>query len=91
VIQLDQPLVNGSFHVFQGVFGDGQTAIAGLRAWNNEIIYGMWGASNAGGASAARAYLQNIAAHLITTEVQSILSQAVVSYLETTAGQQMAA
>ena len=91
MLQLSAPLTNGSFHVFQGVFGDGQTATAGLRAWSNDIIYGMWGASNAGDSSTARAYLQNIAAHLINTEVQSIPSQAVQSYLETTAGQQMAA
>ena len=93
ILQLSQALANGSFHVFQGVFADGSTATAGLRAWSNEIIYGMWGAMP--GASTdtnlARAYLQTLAAHLINTEVQTLGSQAVQTYLKTADGQQFAA
>ena len=93
ILQFSQALTNGSFHVFQGVFGDGQKATAGLRAWSNEIIYGMWGAmpGSASDTNLARAYLQTIAAHLINTEVQTLGSQAVQNYLKTADGQQFAA
>jgi len=93
VLQLGAPLTDGSFHVFQGVFADGQTASAGLRAWSNEFIYGMWGAmpGSAGDTTLARNYLLGLAAHLINTEVQTLGSQAVQDYLKSTEGKQLAA
>jgi hypothetical protein len=93
ILQLNPPLANGTFHVFQGVLSDGQKTTAGVRAWSNEIIYGMWGAmpGSATDTNLARAYLQNLAAHLINTEVQTLGSQAVQNYLKTADGQQYAA
>lgn len=44
VLQLSQPLVSGSMHVFKGVYADGKTAGSGVRAWNNPFIYGQWSA-----------------------------------------------
>ncbi len=42
-IRLEQPLTAGSFHCLQAVYADGSTAIAGFRAWGDELVYGMWG------------------------------------------------
>jgi len=44
VIQLSSPVLSMSYHVFQGVYADGQTATASLRAWLNPFIYGSWAA-----------------------------------------------
>lgn len=39
VISLTTPLSYFSYHVLQGVYGDGKTATAGQRAWTNKVIY----------------------------------------------------
>jgi hypothetical protein len=43
VLQPTQPFSPMSYHVFQGVYADGKTATASLRAWMNPFIYGTWG------------------------------------------------
>ncbi len=43
VIQLSAPLANMSYHLFQGVYGDGKTASGSLRVWINRYLYGTWG------------------------------------------------
>jgi hypothetical protein len=48
VIRPEQPLRKGSFHCFQAIYDDGSTAIAGIRAWGEELVYGMWGYVNHG-------------------------------------------
>jgi hypothetical protein len=48
VIRLPHPLAQGSFHCFQAIYGDGSAALAGIRAWGDELVYGMWGYVNQG-------------------------------------------
>ena len=48
VIHLPQPLAEGSFHCLQAIGDDGSTAHAGIRAWGDELVYGMWGYINQG-------------------------------------------
>ena len=43
VINLASPLTYMSYHVFQGVYADGKTATASLRAWSHEFIHASWG------------------------------------------------
>ena len=42
VVSLPNPLPFFSYHVFQGVYADGKTAVAGQRAWTNKFIYATY-------------------------------------------------
>jgi len=44
VITLATPLTYMSYHVFQGVYANGKTATASLRAWSHEFLHASWGA-----------------------------------------------
>ena len=48
IVRPPRPLETGAFHFFQVEYGDGSTAQAGIRAWADELVYGMWGYTNAG-------------------------------------------
>ncbi len=48
IIRPARPLPSGTFHFFQVEYADGSTAQAGIRAWADELVYGMWGYTNAG-------------------------------------------
>jgi len=93
VVQLSQPLSPGSFHVFQGIYGDGKTAGAGVRAWNNEFIHGTWGArpADSGDFDAARAWIDEATNHCANALVVQGGSDALKEYLKTAEGQQYAA
>ncbi len=43
VITLPNPLPFFSYHVFRGVYADGQSAMASQRAWTNKFIYATYG------------------------------------------------
>lgn len=92
-LQLPAPPAAGSYHVFQGVYADGQTATAGSRTWTNEFIYGMWGAwpGSDGDTTVAQTYINDITNHNINTQVQTLGSPAVQGYIKTSAGQQYCA
>jgi len=93
VLQLAQPLSAMSFHVFQGVYADGKTAMAGVRAWANPFIYGTWGAQPgaSGDYAAARAWIDDATNHCVNSLVVQGGSDAVKSYLQTAEGRQYAA
>lgn len=42
VLTVATPLPAMSYHVFQGVYGDGKTATASLRTWVNKFIHGTY-------------------------------------------------
>ena len=68
VIKLPRPLAWTSYHTFRAVYPDGSSAIAGIRAWGRDMVYGMWGASLSGADSseqAAKRYLTDWATHNI--------------------------
>jgi hypothetical protein len=92
-IAFAQPPAPGSLHIFQGIYGDGQTAAAAARAWSNPFIYATWGARAAasGDYSAARAWIDEATNHFVNAlEVQGG-SDAVKEYLKTAEGKQYAA
>lgn len=93
VLRPSQPFAPGSFHVFQAVYADGQTATAGVRAMANELIYGMWGAwpGADGDYVVARNYILDVTNHNINAQVVTLGSTAVQSYIKTAEGQQFAA
>ena len=92
MLQLTQPLASGSYHVFQGLYADGKTATAGLRAWVNKFIYGTWGGGDVpdGDDDAARASLIDFTNHGMNGLVQN--GSCVTSVLmKTNSGQQFVA
>jgi len=74
VVRMDKPLAKGSFHCFQAVYADGSAAVAGSRAFGDELVYGMWGYTNSGNdpEKSARDCMTNLANHNINVHMESI-------------------
>lgn len=64
VIKLQQPLEMMSYHSFQVNYPDKSAAMAGIRAWGNEAVYGMWGARGD-----AKAFYQELADHSVNAHM----------------------
>src|ERR1043166_745706 len=89
VIQLAAPLSAMSYHVFQGVYSDGKTATAGLRAWVNPFLYGTWAAKpTSSGAAAGQAWVNEATAHGVNVCVMNIASDGLADLISTPSGQQ---
>jgi len=93
VLQLDEPLTAMSYHVFQGVYADGQTASASLRAWANPFVYGTWGAKPTadGDDAAAQDWIDDATNHGVNALVHNMASGGLADYMGTSAGRQYAA
>jgi hypothetical protein len=65
VVRLKEPLPWMSYHIFQAVYSDGSQAVAGIRAWGREMVYGIWGVSGDMGDTeeSAKAQLKNWTTH----------------------------
>lgn len=74
VTRLGKPLTKGSFHCFQVACADGSAAVAGIRAFSDELVYGMWGYTNSGDnpEKNARDCLTNLSRHNINVHMESI-------------------
>lgn len=73
VVRLAQPLRRASFHCFQAIYDDGSVALAGIRAWGDEFIYGMWGYINEGQTEQERVdyYLGDLQRHNVNAVMES--------------------
>ena len=73
VIRLARPLAKGSFHSFQACYDDGSTALAGIRAWGDDLVYGMWGYSKKGKTAQERVdyYIKDMQRHNVNAVMQS--------------------
>lgn len=73
VIHPAAPLKKGSFHCFQAIYEDGSTAVAGIRAWGGELVYGMWGYVNHGKTAQERVdyYLGDLKRHNVNAVMES--------------------
>ena len=71
VIKLSKPLDWMSYHNFKAMYPDGSAAVAGIRAWGREMVYGMWGASLGRGEDeeVGRRYLTDWAEHNINVHM----------------------
>jgi hypothetical protein len=87
-IGLNRPLERGSFHTFQVVYADGSVASAGLRAWQDDVCYGVWGSrpGDEGDNELAEAYLRDIHAHSINVQMEMVGSAAVREFLKADEG-----
>jgi hypothetical protein len=58
VLKFAEPLGLMTYHCFEVAYPDGSRAMAGIRAWGNEFVYGLWGSRGE-----ARAFYQEMAQH----------------------------
>jgi len=67
VLRLSSPLEWMSYQSFKAAYPDGSAAMAGIRAWGHEMVYGMWGGSLEGGSAEeiGKKYLTDWATHNI--------------------------
>ncbi len=73
-VRLPQPLLKGSFHLFQALYADGSSAASGIRAFADDLIYGMWGYTNNGDTPEERTRncLNDFVDHNINVHMESI-------------------
>lgn len=88
VCKLNDPLARASFHCFQAVYPDGTTATGGLRAWADEIAYGIWGAKpgKESEVELARSYVKELHEHNINVQMEMVGSAAVSAFLKSDEG-----
>ncbi|MDH7602534.1 MAG: hypothetical protein QHI38_10360 [Armatimonadota bacterium] len=88
VCRVSKPLQRGSFHTFTAVFGDGSKATAGLRCWDDELFYGMWGArpGKSEDLVLARGFIDELGEHNINGHMITIASDAVRTYMNSPEG-----
>ncbi len=88
VCRLSDPLKRGSFHTFTAVLSDGSKATAGLRCWDTELFYGIWGARSgrSGDVALARRFIDELAEHNINGHMITIASDAVREYMNSPEG-----
>jgi len=64
VVNLAEPLKQMTYHCFRVGFADGSAATAGIRAWGNELVYGMWGSRGD-----ARSFMADLERHNVNVQM----------------------
>lgn len=90
VIKPKSPLARGSYHSFQTVHDDATTAISGIRAYADDLIYGVWGAKpgKESDLELGRAHVTDMGVHNINMQMEIIGSDAVRAYMKSAEGVQ---
>ncbi len=90
VIKPKSPLVRGSYHCFQANCDDGTTAVAGIRAYADELAYGVWGAKpgKETDLELGRAHVADMGVHNMNMQMEIIGSDAVRAYMKSEEGRQ---
>ncbi len=88
VAKLKAPLARGSFHCFQGVYADGSKATAGLRAFDDDLGYGLWGAKpgKEDDLAVGREHVLDMGTHCINVQMPILGSAAVAKFMSTEEG-----
>jgi hypothetical protein len=88
VCKLDKAVDNASVHTFHAIYPDGSKATSMVRAWDDEFVFGMWGARpcETGGVQAVRDHIQDFADHNINVQMEMIGSGTVADYIKTDEG-----
>jgi hypothetical protein len=91
VCKLPKALDRASFHCFTGIFSDGSKATAGLRCWDHELFYGVWGArpGKANDLDLARRFIRELAEHNVNGHMVTIASDAVRVFMNSPEGRQL--
>lgn len=90
VVRFRTPLARGSYHCFSATYDDGKTATAGIRAYADEMAYGVWGAKpgKETDVELAKAHVADMGLHNINAQMEIIGSDAVRAYMNSADGQQ---
>ncbi|MCX6374508.1 MAG: hypothetical protein NTU88_00460, partial [Armatimonadetes bacterium] len=88
VCPLKSPLERASFHCFQAVYADGSKATAGIRAWNDDLAYGIWGGrpGKESEIEIGRAYVNELGEHNISVQMEMLGSDAVRAFMNSDEG-----
>ncbi|MDI6828905.1 MAG: hypothetical protein QME62_10515, partial [Armatimonadota bacterium] len=91
VCNLQSPLIKGAFYTLQAILEDGSTAIGGIRAWADELRYGIWGGrpGKESELEIGKAWINEMAAHNINLQMEMIGSAAVAQFMKTNEGKQL--
>jgi hypothetical protein len=91
VCRLSVALEPASFHVFQAVYDDGAKASAGIRAYADEMVYGLWGArpGKESEVEIGRAYVRELALHNVNVQMEMLASDAVRAFMNSAEGIQL--
>lgn len=85
ICNLPTAFARGSFHCFQATYDDGTRASAGLRVFYDDFKCCIWGGLGTATNAQAAAYINDLGAHMITTQVRTAL--ACDDYMDSAAGQ----
>lgn len=93
VCRFAKPLPRASYHTFQVVYSDGSRATAGIRAFSDDLMYGMWGARPGpeSDLSIGRAHIEDMALHNLNLQMEVIGSDAVRKFMLTPEGRKLLA
>lgn len=91
VCRFDRALARASYHTFQVVFSDGSLATAGIRAFSDDLMYGMWGAKPGPETdlSIGRAHIEDMALHNLNLQMEIIGSDAVRAFMLSKEGREL--
>lgn len=89
VLRLARPLTAGTFVVFGGTYADGSSVMSGLRAWSDELVYGMFGGKpgRSGDLATGKAYIDDLTGHNLNLQMPQVGSAAVQSFFKDARGQ----
>lgn len=91
VVRPGKAFSKGGYYSFKGVYEDGRSATAGVRAYPHELMYGVWGSKpgKEGDMAVGRAFLQDLADHNMNLHMVTIGSAAVQDFLKSDEGNAM--
>jgi hypothetical protein len=91
VVKLRAPLARGSFHCFQGIYADGSRATAGIRAFHDEMGYGLWGARPGSEAepNIGREHVLDMGVHNINVQMPILGSGAAAKFMGSAEGKKL--
>ncbi len=86
VISLPSALIEMSYHVYQGIYSDAETATGGIRTWVNPFIYCSWAAFETDNVTEARAWMDTCQDRGLNTLEMNSASSGLMNYFGTGEG-----
>ncbi len=88
VIRPGKALDAMSLHCVHAAWADGSSATAGIRAWADELAYGVWGGQPGGDSdtAGARRYVQDLREHHVNVQMPQVGSGMLAAFYKSEAG-----
>jgi len=83
-------LSNMSLHVYEGIWSDSEKALAGVRTYANQFVYGTYGADDCADTAESKAFIDTCEDRGVNAVVHSMGSD-LSNFLSTSGGQEYAA